>query len=1024
MSDERDDELARTATAPGDRTPPPEPRTPEPAGQTIGRYRLERELGVGGMGVVHVAFDPDLERRVALKVLRGATGDEAAKRLQREARAMARLNHPNVVTVHEVGSAAGRDYVAMELIDGESLAEWLRASPRDPRAIVDVFVAAGRGLAAAHAAGIVHRDFKPHNVLRSRHGRIAVTDFGLAREAYPAHDALAMTLPVGATPGLGEPDATAAVTTPSALSGLTVSGSVLGTPAYMAPEQWNGGAVTPATDQFGYCVALWEALTGERPYRGPTLDDLRAQAAKGPQALDASRIPRRLRPILIRGLDPDPARRWPSMDELLARIARAERRPWVALSVAGGVAIVAIGAVVLVRGGGGGQSGVDVAACPEPVLSPDVVWPATATAELVAKGQAPAARLIAADDRAWRAQRRAACAMPPTRRAAVLTCLDGVQARLSAVAQAARDAGPLAIDAGVELVDPAVCQAEIVPRLVASASPAIIDVLEMRLRGHADPTSAAEHEPEASRLAERVADEPCASALAQSYLTETTKKSPVRDRALELAEQAAERCGDDRIRAEVAIAAVDRAIRAEFVGTAAQSKIERAGVAVQRVLQPDLTARLALYRLYLDARTDRIDQAVADGQAATAGFALRGRIAAQIEAGMATVLARQLRATPADLAAISTELAQLRKIAEVELRPGHPMRDQLENVEASWAFVNGDVAGAHARFAAIRRVLPVDGPRRVVGKVVDSSGAPVEGATVVTGRMLVGDSIGVASGYGESGSVRITTTRTDGTFEIVDSESTGVAVAQRGAERSLPREIADSVELVLEPTSRISGRVALGGLAPTRVLIGVTRHAAPSRERRYSVVAPVSQDGTFTIDGAPRGKVDLAVSVDAVMGANLAVTTLDVKAPVVEGVALTAPTSHRTVTVLVRSTVGVGSSNAQVVVLPGEAPASQSVKALSGQLSSLNSQLTRPFDPAVSPRSAALARPGDLVAVISSVPEGVASACAVGLPADVADPSFAKALDQHADRIEVRCVPIPANAETVVVEVPPWPRFD
>src|SRR6476646_6451327 len=220
------------------------------------------------MGVVHAAFDPDLERRVALKVLRSepGAGDEARQRLLREARAMARLMHPNVVTVHEVGTASGRDYVAMELVDGASLAEWLRHKPRSRHEIVQVFLAAGRGLAAAHDAGLVHRDFKPHNVLRSGGGRICVTDFGLARGV----DATGLETTAKLTAGAQQSS------TPSSLSGLTATGSVLGTPAYMAPEQWSGGSVGPPADQFAFCVALWEALAGERPFRGSTLEQLKA----------------------------------------------------------------------------------------------------------------------------------------------------------------------------------------------------------------------------------------------------------------------------------------------------------------------------------------------------------------------------------------------------------------------------------------------------------------------------------------------------------------------------------------------------------------------------------------------------------------------------------------------------------------------------------------------------------------------------------------------------------------------------
>src|SRR5262249_34290905 len=150
------------------------------------------------------------------------------------------------------------DYVAMELFDGDTLAEWLRNGKRSPHEIVAAFAAAGRGLAAAHAAGLVHRDFKPHNVLHRGDGRVAVTDFGLAR-GVEASFALETTLDIK-TPS-------STTSSPSPLTGITRTGSVLGTPAYMAPEQWTGGTVGPAADQFAFCVALWEALAGTRPYR-------------------------------------------------------------------------------------------------------------------------------------------------------------------------------------------------------------------------------------------------------------------------------------------------------------------------------------------------------------------------------------------------------------------------------------------------------------------------------------------------------------------------------------------------------------------------------------------------------------------------------------------------------------------------------------------------------------------------------------------------------------------------------------
>jgi hypothetical protein len=265
-------------------------------GSTLGRFQIEGELGTGGMGHVYAAFDPVLERRIALKVLRGL-GDHASARLMREARAMAGLAHANIATVHEVGTADGRDYIAMELVDGGTLAGWLAESPRSRTEVLDAFVEAGRGLSAAHAAGIVHRDFKPHNVLRWRDGRIVVTDFGLASET------------AGAS---GEP-----AERPSA---LTLGGQLVGTPAYMAPEQWRAQAITPATDQFAFCVALWEALAGARPYPGITGDELHAAVLRGPGVLDRSGVPASIAPILVRGLSVDPAERWPSIDALLAAL--------------------------------------------------------------------------------------------------------------------------------------------------------------------------------------------------------------------------------------------------------------------------------------------------------------------------------------------------------------------------------------------------------------------------------------------------------------------------------------------------------------------------------------------------------------------------------------------------------------------------------------------------------------------------------------------------------------------------------
>ncbi len=219
------------------------PRDATAAPTMFDRYILDRILGRGGMGVVYAARDPKLGRDVAIKVLRTelARDPELARRVTHEARVMAKISHPNVLGVFDVGTVGDQVYISMELVAGASLRGWLDARPRSIAEIVEAFVAAGRGLVAAHAAGVVHRDFKPDNVLVGADGRIRVTDFGLAQE-------------------LGD------------------DGPLGGTPAYMAPEQFAGGTVDGRTDQFSFCVTLYEALYGQRPFAGTTYDEVAAAA--------------------------------------------------------------------------------------------------------------------------------------------------------------------------------------------------------------------------------------------------------------------------------------------------------------------------------------------------------------------------------------------------------------------------------------------------------------------------------------------------------------------------------------------------------------------------------------------------------------------------------------------------------------------------------------------------------------------------------------------------------------------------
>jgi len=327
--------------------PPPEPTTQprarrsptDPviaAGDTIGRYIILARLGAGGMGVVYTAYDPQLDRKVALKLLRTGTvlGEaEARSRLIREAQAIAQLSHPNVVAVYDVGTAITGDvYIAMELVEGETLTSWLGHWDRSWREILELFFQAGRGLAAAHARGLVHRDFKPDNVLVGSDGRVRVTDFGLARSLIDQVDELARDHP--------RPELEALRAT------LTATGTVLGTPRYMAPEQLRGADADARSDQFSLCVALYEALYDRHPLPGDSIIDVVQHGAEPRPPPAESKVPVAIGRAIMRGLSTDPIKRFPALAALLVELTPAPvhpRRRQVA-AVLGGVALAAGGA--------------------------------------------------------------------------------------------------------------------------------------------------------------------------------------------------------------------------------------------------------------------------------------------------------------------------------------------------------------------------------------------------------------------------------------------------------------------------------------------------------------------------------------------------------------------------------------------------------------------------------------------------------------------------------------------------------
>jgi tetratricopeptide (TPR) repeat protein len=322
-------------------------------GALIDRYVILDLAGTGAMGVVLAAYDPGLDRKVALKLLK-VSGETARTRLLREAQALAKLSHRNVVSVYEVGTHEGQLFIAMEFVEGKTLGRWMselghaRAWPE----VLRMFCQAGEGLAAAHAAELVHRDFKPENVMMGTDGRVRVMDFGIARTTNLDGGELAAEYGAESWSSSGS-------------TTLTRTGALLGTPAYMSPEQFDGRPATALSDQFSFCVALHQALYGVRPFSGSSLGELIDAIEQGRlvQPSRAAAVPAWLRKVVVRGLAAQPEQRWPSMRALLDALAddpALRRRKWGGVALAIGlVGVAAWGVAHAVRSDAGVCEGLD-----------------------------------------------------------------------------------------------------------------------------------------------------------------------------------------------------------------------------------------------------------------------------------------------------------------------------------------------------------------------------------------------------------------------------------------------------------------------------------------------------------------------------------------------------------------------------------------------------------------------------------------------------------------------------------------
>jgi hypothetical protein len=895
---------------------------PAPAlapGATLGKYRLDHVLGSGGMGVVWAAHDPDLDRAVALKVLRYEHAPSGLRvRLQREARAMARLKHLNVLTVYEAGSDGDRDYIAMELVDGESLEVWI-ATPQPEDELWDALLAAGRGLAAAHDAGLVHRDFKPGNVLRRRDGRVLVTDFGLARGlgddrggagAEPAlPDATALDATIDASPS-PSPRADSVLHSP-----LTATGAVLGTPAYMAPEQFRGAASDARTDQFAYCITAWQLLTGERPFRGDTLEELKRATSAGVARLRSTLAPA-VRAVLARGLSPEPDARWPDMTALLAALedARHLRRRRVRAAIAAIAVAVVVAAGVFAWRTRGGAAATSALCTTSPEDEIALAWSPefrkTAPESIRAlQGFAMVADELDAFAAAWVADYRGACAVdehvPKTY--AKLGCLLGERDEVAALTHLMPVATARAFDdveMGGVLPRTQACDGDspVTPptlpddpdkrrriealrrRLLASHFEAV-DAMLPTLPGLLEEARAIDWEP---ILAE------AEQAVAVVFDRSGRRWEEAREH-YRAANELARRTHHYHLEADSWIGLLGNEFEAASDpgdGKKFDDLVARARLAVHNSGDdPVYLAHIAhIEAAYALSRGRRDDAVALEDRARRLELAARDfAMATRVTSGQAQALA--LRDGPTDLDEawrLMGEAIRVGESAKLVPRKLRAITDELSLV----AQLRGDLANAHAW---ADRGEPPRAPRDAVsitGRVVDADGRAVAGARVVAWRgELAGDAERAYVWPTFEGAVA--TTDATGAFSLRGARG-GAIIAELGDRRSRPREIGDApVELALAPTRAIAGRVACDDELAPGVAVAA-RYAIGSNA--WSVVAALGRGRDYRLAGLPPG--DATLRLDAWLDSTFPKRKLDF-GPVRDDAALTWPVGP-TIDVIVR----------------------------------------------------------------------------------------------------------------------------
>jgi tetratricopeptide (TPR) repeat protein len=1010
-------------------------------GQGIGRYMIVDQLGQGGMGIVYAAYDPDLDRRVAIKVLRrsGSSSSRSSRtRLLREARAMAKLHHPNVVTVYEVGTVGDQDFVAMQYIDGSSLSEWLGDAVRRAtvRQIIDAFVQAGRGLAAAHTAGLIHRDFKPANVLVDSDGRVRVSDFGLAQLL-----------------GDDAEESSAASASNTALDGLTRTGATMGTPAYMAPEQYLGGETDERTDQFSFCVALYEALYGERPFAGDTYDELRASVTAGvlrdePAGAD---VPSHLRKVLARGLSADPEQRFPDMEALLAELARKPRRVGWYWAIGIGVVLVGVGLAMYkdsdsadkaaMCDAGDQLAGVwddgveaDIRGAFDRARVPDDV------AERALKGFSDALDGYA---QRWRTMHTASCVATRVDKTqseadwALRTgCLQEKRDEIKALTDVFRRADEFAVEQaaqaarGLSRLD----ECADIESLRAGFEPppederdAVIelraDLSEVKALDEAGQNGRAlALAQEALRRARDIGYKPTLAEALRWVGSVQTSLGAVTEARAALAEAilVAEEAGHLRVRAQAMISMTK--IAAVYTSRPEEARLEgrRASAAIKsyggdKLMEGELDELLALTDLAeknYEAAHDRLQRVAAVykslGEQAKYAHVLlqRGHIFGEqlafrdaLERFRDALVIYEIelgRDHPETVRATESFAAALRAVGSYDTA-----REYFSRAEAFWVSERGRaVLGDRAR-DEIRT-----GNRVLRGRVVSPSGEPVAKAEVVAGKMIFGDAKYMfASGGGVADAtmgVRRTLTRDDGTYELTgvseddlligaDHWSLGRSRAMRVPEGKSPR----TVDIALSPAGSVSGTVTISGRPAVGAVVVVAEMSGG--DERAGVQAFTDAEGRYRFDGIAAGDYDifLVKGADELNQDMLHSSKISVAAGAVLERDIAIDVGNIALEIDVAGAGGATIESAQVLL------ASERISASKGR--ELNAKLVKAIASG-SVKSTFWSRGQSRS--FDGLSPGEYTVCTVPLAGDYRDPEFMRKLAPHVFSLDVHCEPV------------------